>query len=238
MTEPQPRRYSDEEVRLLLERAADLQHASPPGHDAAGLTLPELEEVASEAGLDVTLLRRAAAELDRSRPPAGRSVGAALAGAPVRVILERTLPFEADGDTLAGLTGALHDAADAPGHASLVGRTLTWHAGRTGGARTLDVRVSVQDGLTVVRIEERYAGLAGALFGGLLGGVGGAGIGVGGTLGGVLGSVPLAIAAPFAIFGAAYATARMLYRRVVRRRHAVLASLMETVVDTLSQPQR
>lgn len=59
------RTYSRDEVKALLERAVELQaRAERERGDGEGLTLQELEEVASASGIDPDVLRRAAAELD------------------------------------------------------------------------------------------------------------------------------------------------------------------------------
>ncbi len=57
--------YTEKEVTALLERAAELQVQAARHDDGRpGLTLPELETIAQEAGLDPALLRQAAQELD------------------------------------------------------------------------------------------------------------------------------------------------------------------------------
>ena len=59
------RRYSDEEVRALLKRAAELENEGrmlPASED--GPTLTDLESIASEAGIHPLALREAARELD------------------------------------------------------------------------------------------------------------------------------------------------------------------------------
>lgn len=231
-----PRRYDEEEVSRLLKRASELQRSEPTYRDPSGLTLPELEEIAAEAGLDVQLLRQAATELDR-QPVGEPGLAEALAGAPTRVLLERTLPFEVPDSAFGPLVPLIQIGADAPGQASQVGRSLTWHSQNPSNPRTLQVLVSVTDGATTIRIEERYGGLAGGLFGGIMGGVGGGvGIGVGGTLGGILGSAAMAVAFPVAILGASYVGARMIFRSIVRRRTRVLEELLRRLEEQLSSP--
>ena len=56
-----PRRYGDDEVRQLLERATRLQQAGEPEHSEEGVTLAELEEAAAEVGIGPRYIRRAAA---------------------------------------------------------------------------------------------------------------------------------------------------------------------------------
>ncbi|MYI07640.1 MAG: hypothetical protein F4059_10075 [Gemmatimonadetes bacterium] len=65
-----PRRYGDDEVRQLLERASELHRAAERENPADGITLADLEEAAAEAGIPSTFVRQAAATLgDPARPP-------------------------------------------------------------------------------------------------------------------------------------------------------------------------
>jgi hypothetical protein len=57
------RRYGDKEVGLILKRAAEIQSQGPESAAGGGLGLRELEEIATEAGIDPNSLRQAAAEL-------------------------------------------------------------------------------------------------------------------------------------------------------------------------------
>lgn len=227
------RRYDEKEVSRLLRRASELQRALPASPDPTGLTLRELEDIAAEAGIDPRLLRQAAVELERSGSPAA-GLGPALAGAPLKILLERTLPFEVPDSVFATLVPVIQVAADAQGQASQVGRSLTWHSQSQSNPRGLQVLVSVRSGETLVRIEERYGGVAGALFGGMVAGGGiGAGVGLGGALGGVLGSVALAVTFPVIILVGTYAGARAIYAGIVRRRSRILDRLLHDLVELL-----
>jgi hypothetical protein len=232
------RRYSDEEVRRLLQRAAELERedrslpASPEGP-----TLADLEGIAAEAGLDPVLLRQAARELDAGGQgsDASRGRSSAFLGAPLVFELERVVEGEAPDSALERLLPAIQRAADGMGHPSVVGRTLTWQSTDSQKARILQVAVSAGDGETRILIEERYQSLAGELFGGILGGVGG-GVGLGVGLGvgiGALGSALFATLFPLAALGGAYAIARTAFRGTVRRRIRTLNRLMEEMLVLL-----
>lgn len=228
-----PRRYGEDEVSRLLKRATELQRAQPTSPEPSGLTLRELEEIALEAGIDPSLLRRAADELDTVVEPLG-DLGSTLAGAPTRIVLERVLDHEVPESAFGPLVPIIQVAAEAPGQASQVGRSLTWHSHNPSNPRSLQVVVTAHRGQTTIRIEERYGGLAGAIFGGVMGGVGGGvGMGVGGAVAGIAGSVALALAIPVAALGASYWISRAAYSRIVRRRHKVARSLMESLVEQL-----
>ena len=181
------------------------------------------------------MLRQAAAELDRGGQIMPSGIGTQLAGAPVRVVLERTLPFEADESAFDALVPLVQMAATGPGQASQVGRSFTWSSQSQANPGGMQVVVTIRSGETLVRIEERFGGLAGGLFGGIVGGGGGIGIGVGGAVAGSLGSVALAIALPAALIVGTYAAARGIFRSVVGRRTRALEELMDKICAELTQ---
>ena len=99
----------------------------------------------------------------------------------------------------------------------------------------MQVLISSSAGRTRIRIEERYSGLAGAVFGGGLGGIGGGlGGGLGGALGGALGSLGLGLGIPAVIIGTTYVGCRAFYRRSVNRRRRILERLMQELEERLA----
>jgi hypothetical protein len=228
------RRYSEKEVGLILRRATELQRSEPSAPDPTGLTLADLQDVASEVGIDPAYLRRAAAELE-----AGTGSGAweRLLGAPLAFVIERTVPGEFPESGFAELVPLMQAATVGQGNASAVGRTLTWSSRSDTNTSSQQVLVTVRDGETLIRIEERLAGFAGGLFGGLLGGGGGpVGIGLGGALGGALfGSAALAIAFPATIISASYLAARGFFAAHVRKRRARMQDLMDQLVEQVGR---
>ncbi len=119
------RRYDDREVALIFKGAASAELARPT---TDGLTLPELERVALEAGLDPVLVRRAASELDTARDA---TLGDRWRGGPTALVVERVidgeLPPDAADALLATVRGAI--GAGGMGTASTVGRAFTWREG-------------------------------------------------------------------------------------------------------------
>ncbi len=231
MAEREPtalRRYDDAEVRRLLARAAELQEAGGRTARAGGLTLPELEAVAAEAGLDVGALRQAAAELE-----AQPGWGAAIAGAPMRIHLERVLPFEVPTSAFDGLLPIIQSTLPLRYTVSQVGRTLAWSANEGEDSRRVQVTVSVHDGQTRILIEERLGALAGGLFGGVVGGFGGASAGLFAALVSTTGVALLPALAPVAVIGGAYTACRYGFRGLARRRTRALARLLEALAEEL-----
>src|SRR5690606_14378349 len=84
------RTYSEQEVRDVLQRAAELQmHAARRVDNSVGLTLSELEQIAHESGLDPTFVRQAASEFDE---PAHDLFSSSTGTTPTHVIIERWVP--------------------------------------------------------------------------------------------------------------------------------------------------
>lgn len=221
----------------MLNRASELQRSSPATPNPSGLTLAELEDIAREAGLDVGMLRQAASELDTTSPIA--TVGEKLAGGPLRIVLERTLPIEASEAVYINLVPIIESACGGAGHLSHMARTFTWNATRPNTGRTHQVRVSVRAGQTSIRIEESYGTLVGGLFGGVLGGVGGGvGLGAGPAIGFALHSIALAVALPVFVLGATYASIRYGYKAFTANRRRVLERLMQDIVDLIGEQRQ
>jgi len=232
---PGPRRYTEDEVGLILRRATEMQRAEPTALDLAGLTLAELEDIAAEAGIDPGMLRQAANELHAHRP---LTLSHRLAGAPVAIDIERVIDGELPAGRLEELAATIRSATAGQGSASSVGRTLTWSS-KTGSSVTeRQVLVSVRDGQTLIRIQDSFGGLAASLFGGIMGGVGGGvGFGLGGGLSAALGLGAGLIALPLAAVTGSYFLARAIYTSQVRSReaaaHALLSRLAEQVESAL-----
>lgn len=237
MEEPEKRRrrYSEEEVARLLERATELQRdEGSPGTVAGGLTLPELEEIATEAGIDPRYLRRAAVDLDDGASP--RSGWSWFTGAPVTLTFERTVAGELRPDAFESVTAVIQQRVGTIGQASVVGRMLTWQSETPNKTRSLQIVVISRAGEIHVRVEERLNQLAGALFGGLVGGLGagagGAGVGV--ALG-VMGSAVLAVAFPLGAVTGSYIAARTIFSTMAGRRREALRDLLQHVSEAVSE---
>ena len=249
MSDPSPhgrRRFDDEEVSLILRRAAELQEAqAAPGRE--GMTLADLEDVAREAGLDPALVRRAAAEVGSGGGSgAGAATGTggmlsggnAFLGAPTVLRAERIVDGELATAEFEPLLDEIRRTFNDVGSFSTLGRTLAWrsspgpHGRHSGGGRQVNVTVVVRGGQTGIRVEETTTALAGGLFGGLMGGLGGGGgsiaIGVGM---GALQSFPAAAGIWAACIAASYAIARTSFVTASRRRARELAALADRLAE-------
>jgi len=225
---PGPRRYSEEEVGLILRRATEMQRAEPTALDPAGLTMAELEEIAAEAGIDRGMLRQAASEMNARQPA---TLGSRLAGAAMAVAIERVVEGEMPVERLEELVPTIVAATPGRGTASAVGRSLTWSSQEGSNLTEQQVLVSSQNGQTLIRVEQSYSGLAAGWFGGIMGGVGGGvGFGLGGGLSAILGLGVGLVAFPLTALAGSFYLARAIYASQVRSRQVAAHALVDRLV--------
>jgi hypothetical protein len=169
------RTYREEEVAAILRRAAQLERER--GTTESALNLREIEAIARDSGIDLSLVRQAARELDEGD---GRGIAAAIAGAPLRRAIERVVDGEIGAEHHERLAQEVREVLSAsgvgnrwmlPGGISSIGRSLTL-SGFT-GTSAIEVNVAPREGKTIIRISADRSQLAGGLFGGIVGGVGG-----------------------------------------------------------------
>jgi hypothetical protein len=168
------RTYREEEVAAILHRAAQLDRDR--GTTEGGLELREIEAIARDSGIDLSLVRQAARELDDG----DRGIGAAIAGAPLRRTIERVVDAEIGAGDHERLAQEIREVLSGSGvgsrwmlsaSVSSIGRSLTL-SGFT-GTSAIEVNVAPREGKTFIRISADRSQLAGGLFGGIVGGVGG-----------------------------------------------------------------
>lgn len=164
------RTYTEEEVAVLLERAADLQaQVARRAEHHVGLSLSELETIAVEAGLDPSLLRQAASEMDDpGKPSLRRNSGANATHIFVERWVQGTLTQEILGDVVFGLRSQF-DSDMATSSIEQVGNTVEWQHRSVSGIVTrvlirprgegLHVRLSQRVGLGSTTTESLAYGL-------------------------------------------------------------------------------
>ncbi|MEK9499447.1 hypothetical protein WI372_00455 [Gemmatimonadota bacterium DH-20] len=146
------RRYTDQEVARLLQRAADIDRDAPSGAAVArGLSLAELQEIAAEAGIAPTAVARAADEI--AAPARSRVTSLAL-GDPGLTRRTAALPVQIDRAGLGRMVEVIDAEAPAAGTVGEALGSVRW----TATSRFLHRQVVVQpsDTETVIRVEERY----------------------------------------------------------------------------------
>lgn len=228
------RRYTDQEVALVIKRAAELQvQAAQVGEEErTGLSLSELEQIAREAGLDAALVRRAATELDTRHTTAPRS---RFLGAPSVLTLERTIDGEVPTDEYEVIVEEIRRAFNDNGFVSTLGKSLAWSSsaqhGR-GNQSRVSITVTPRNGRTTIRVEESLKPVAGGLFGGIMGGVGGGTSGV--TLGlgsAVLHSFAAGVGLWLVVLAGTYGLARTIFTHVARSRGERLRTVLDRIAE-------
>ena len=232
------RRFNDEEVALIIKRAAELQQTEAIADDStSALTLAEVEQIAKEAGIDPSLIRRAAQTLDR---PGDANRPSAWAGAPTRLVFERVVDGEISLDEHEALIDTIRRALGDNGMPSVFGRTLAWSSSmhgsrRRGAGRQVDVNIVSRGGVTTIRVEEELRNIAGALFGGLVGGGGGGSTGISIGIGmEVFQSLAVAAMLWVGVASGFYFLARTLFARTSAKREKELRDLISRLEEQVS----
>lgn len=225
--------FDDETSGQVLRRAAEMQHESNvPVHGGDGLSATDLEQIATEAGIDAAFVRRAIVEAQVSSPETEHS---AVYGEVKTLELVEVMEGEVSPDSMDRMLEEVQRAFADGGTVTRTGRSATWSASRTLASSRLSslvVAITARDGQTEVRITERLDNLSTALFVGL--GFGGSAVGVGisgavgmGEFGNPLVFAAMAITAVSGFYGAA----RTLYTRSTRKRRRELQRLLGKLVE-------
>lgn len=220
------RRYGDEEVALILRRAAVDSPDHRTGEGIDGLTLAQLKEIGAEAGIDPARVERAARSVvadGRARPITGDVLGM-----PTTVQLERVVPVELDARRLPELLDVIRAEFARQGVVEEVLGGFEWRARSAMGGRYVSIRP--EDGGTRIRVLGNYRdGMLVACLG----------VGPIATMGAGALAVALGAATPFlfvpaALAGgglAAFGPWKYAFRREDRTLHRVLETLAEKVEE-------
>ncbi len=129
------RRFSDEEVAIILREASEAQEPGPGAGGGGGLTLPQLREIAEEVGLDPLQVEAAASRLVRHR--SGGLVP--FFGTPVAPEFEREIPGELGAGDVAELVTTIRKVLGRRGIASAELGAFEWRAQDPMGGRYVSV---------------------------------------------------------------------------------------------------
>lgn len=141
------RRFTDQEVALVLRRASEIDDTDASG-SGSGLSLDDLRDIAREVGISPAAIDRAVAGLDR-----GRSLPPLLAGAPAVRKAAHAVPGELDREAIARLVRIVDEQADNAGTVSEALGSVRW----TGSDRLRSTRVSFTParGETAIEVVEK-----------------------------------------------------------------------------------
>ena len=237
---PDNRRFSEEEVALVIKRAAEMQSEqfaeSEPGN---AMTLSEIEQIANEAGIDPRLVRRAAQSLEHHTETTNRP--SPWLGAPTTLVFESVVDGEIGSDDYEALVNEMRRTFGDNGVPSVLGRTLAWTSKTVGGrrhsrGRDIDISIISRGGVTTIRIEEELGNVAAPLFAGLM--AGGAGGTTGITVGlamATFGSAALAGGLWVLVAGGFYALSRGIFKGIVAKRERPLRDLLSRLSDQVRE---
>jgi len=227
------RLFDDETSGQVLRRAAELQHESNvPAHGGDGLSATDLEQIATEAGIDAAFVRRAIVETQVSSPETQHSP---VFGEVKTLELVEVMEGEVSSDSVDRMLEEVQRAFADGGTVTRTGRSATWSASRTLASSRLSslvVAITARDGQTEVRITEKLDNLSSALFVGLATAGSMVGVGISGAVGmGEFGSPLLFGAMAITAVSGFYGAARTLYTRSTRKRRRELQRLLGTLVE-------
>jgi len=234
-------RYSEPQVRRIVDRAAELEASTPTASGA--MSLGGIQRIAAEVGIPPEHVAAAAREV--ARPSADPPKRNRFLGSPNRIVVERIVDGEVAEEEYPTLVDEVRMVIGNVGQTSTLGRSLAWRTVNppTQGGRQVSLTITPSAGRTRIRLEENSTPVAGGLFGGLMGGIGGGSIPVG---------VAVAVEAlhlPFLIpvfigagIGGSYLLARKLFAGFFRSRNQQLSQLADRlaqyVADTAARSTR
>ena len=211
---PPHRRYSDEEVREIVRRAAEREASAPT--ESGAMTIGGVEALAAEVGIAPETVRSAAHSLAVTGEPPRVNP---FIGGPTRLLFERVVEGEVPEAEFPTMVEEIRRTLQTVGHVSQLGRSFTWTVGLTTARRSLEVAVSVRGGQTRIVVQENLGNVIGGIFGGIGGGVGGGGMGPIMAIFGAAHLPPLALAFIIpAWLTTTFTVARTVYSRTSRRR--------------------
>jgi len=233
------RKFNEEEVALIIKRAAELQQTEQIADDtSSAMSLVEIEQIAKEAGIDPALIRRAAQSLDR---PGESNRPSPWVGAPTKIVFERVVDGEISNDEHEALIDIVRRTIGENGMPNVLGRTLSWSSSYQGGrrrsrGRRVDVTVVARGGVTTIRVEEELRDVAGALIGGLVGGGGGGTTGITVGLGmSQFHSAPIALMLWLGAAGGFYLLARTIFGNISEKREKQLKALADRLESQITE---
>lgn len=219
------RRYSDEEMALILRKATERSLSPRSLGERDGLTLEQLKAIAREVGIDPAAVESAARGL-ASREPQGR--GGALVGAAATPSAEVVVPVDVTAEKLGEVVSIIRRVMGRQGIISHELGALEWRARDVVGGRYVSLRPTA--GGTRIRAfgNFRDGALSTFVVGGMAGGALLAALlkslGVAALLG--VGTGPVAVAA-------ALLSARFVWKRIgdheARTLERVVAELEEAI---------
>ena len=222
MADSREREFTDQEMALILKRAAELQERSDGR--GASRSLGEITEIAAEVGIDRAFVDEAVAEL--SQP----LVSAGWLGAPTRFHEERPIPGVVTPDEIRALVDRVRAELGLHGEIQQVFDGVEWRARAALGATILTIGPrgrNTRIALTTERAEQAGVVLAASLGVGSLCALGGVAIALNVTHEALAASVIVAASGLFGTLASLRAMWRGVATRWRHRTRAIVADLAE-----------
>jgi len=217
MPTPDPR-YTDEQMALILKRAAELQSA---GEEQIH-TLAEIQQIAQQVGIEPRLIAAAAAGLPARTQ--GRADGV-LFGAPSSYRLALRLPGSPSAAPRAQLIATIRDHMAQVGSVEEFEDRIEWYAGPADNKSAVTIEPSESE--TVIRVDMRQHGPKVGLY--LL-------AGTVSLVAGVVGAIASPVVGVAVGAGALVSTftgARAWWGRIVARRERRVGALMDALTNEI-----
>ena len=147
MTDGGSRRFTDEEVALVLRKAAQIDSDRGTG-GATGLTHSDLQEIAREVGISGSALDEAVTDL-RSRPTPGHR----LKGAPLNRSALHTIDGRLNEEALSRLMSVVDNTAESTGVVSEALGSVRWTA--SDRFKSTQVSITPGSGETTIQVVEK-----------------------------------------------------------------------------------
>lgn len=222
------KRYSEEEFALILRKASEIQisrgtEVARPG--AGGLTLEEIQSIATEAGIDTEAVTRAASILGMLDWEERTGLASAIFGGPSKYHLDCEVPGSLRPEDMGRILEQIRRAVEHQGEASEVLGGVEWKT--VGELSAINVNITPRGDSTSVQIVGDRGGAGALIFTFPMMGAA--------ILIGILGASfePTSVAGIASLItgtlGAGFMTARTLWATSSKRFRKRLAHLMDTV---------
>ena len=226
MADPSSPRFSEQEMALILKRAAELQE----GADGRGVqrSLDEINEIAVEVGIDREFVAEAVAELQRPRPRTG------WLGAPTRFREEQSVARRLTPDEISELLDQARAELGLHGEVKQVFDGVEWRARSALGASILTMGPrgdGTRIALTTERLDQAVVIGFGSVGIGFLAALGGVAIAMNVTQNALIASGIVAASA----LGGTVVSARVLWHGVAERWHRRTRSIVSGLIERAAQ---
>jgi hypothetical protein len=216
MPTPGPR-YTDDQMALILKRAAELQSA---GEDQTH-TLAEIQQIAQQVGIEPRLIAAAAAGLPAQTQ--GRATDGVLFGASSSNRHTLRLPGSPPAARRAELIATIRDHMAQVGAVREFADRIEWYAGPADNKAAVTIEPTESE--TVIRVDLRQHGPKVGLF--LLAGA----VTLVATVTGTIASPAIGMAIGAGTLVSTFAGARTWWGRIVARRQRRVDALMKALTD-------